>query len=220
MALKPLEKHRERLADQVYDQIMAAIRSGDIDPSSRIVQEKLAEELNVSRTPVREALFRMEQEGILEVSGKGGFLIRRHTEAEIAELYSSRCAIEGYSARLLAESVSTGLIDSLRRGITQAETISEPTVMGYFQANRSIHRTFVAATGNRFLLEFFDLIWNRGSSYTLFATLTDVDLRQSLGDHQNLVDAIATGDGNVAAERMIDHIRDGHRLQVSALARD
>lgn len=217
MPLKPLEKPRERLADQVYEQIMAAIRSGDIDPQARIVQEKLAEELNVSRTPVREALFRMEQEGILEVSGKGGFMIRRHTEDEIAELYSSRCAIEGFAARLLAESVTPGLIARLRASIAKAEAISEPTVMGYFQANRSIHRAFVESTDNRFLLEFFDLIWNRGSSYTLFATLKGIDLQQSLGDHQSLVDAIATGDGNIAAERMIAHIRDGHRLQVSAL---
>lgn len=217
MALRPLDKPRERLADQVYDQIMGGIRSGEIDPSLRIVQEKLAEILNVSRTPVREALFRMEQEGILEVSGKGGFLIRRHSAAEIGELYSSRCAIEGYSARILAEKADPKIIEGLRSAIAGAENITESTVMAYFKANMSIHRAFVLATENRFLLEFFDNVWNRGSSFTLFATLQGLDLRQSLGDHQSLVDAIETGDGNLAAEKMIAHIRDGHQLQIDAM---
>jgi DNA-binding GntR family transcriptional regulator len=217
MALKPLNKPRERLADQVYDQIMGAIRSGEIDPGIRIVQEKLAEILNISRTPVREALFRMEQEGILEVSGKGGFLIRRHTAAEVGELYASRCAIEGYSARILAERADPQLNQSLRDAISNAEDISETTVMGYFQANMSIHRAIVLATENRFLLEFFDNVWNRGSSYTLFATLQGIDLRQSLGDHQSLADAIETGDGNIAAEKMIAHIRNGYQLQLNAM---
>ncbi len=161
----------------------------------------------------------MEQEGILEVSGKGGFVIRRRTEAEIGELYSSRCAIEGYSARILAERADAQQIKRLRRTISQAENVTEATVMSCFQANMSIHRAIVLATGNRFLLEFFDSIWNRGSSYTLFAPLQGIDLQPSLGDHQNLIDAIETGNGNTAAEKMIAHIRDGHQMQMAAVGK-
>ena len=70
------------------------------------------------------------------------------------------------------------------------------------------------ASDNRYLLEFFDNIWNRGSSYTIFSTLENTDLARSLGDHMSLVDAIETGNDSLAAEKMIAHITDGYRLQL------
>ncbi len=102
MAFKSLSQPRVRLADKVYEQIMQAITDGSISPNDRIVQEKLAEEFDISRTPIREALFRMEQEGILRVAKRGGFVIRMPGPDEIANLYDARAAIEGCAARLLA----------------------------------------------------------------------------------------------------------------------
>lgn len=216
MAFKSLSKPRVRLADQVYDQIMQAIRTGAISSEDRIVQEKLAEEFEISRTPIREALFRMEQEGILRVSQRGGFVIRQIDEEEISELYGTRAAIEGFAARQLAERNDPGVNAELRRTIAEKENLSEHTVQAYFDANLQIHRAFVAATGNRFLLEFFDNIWNRGSSFTLFASFKKVDLSSSLGGHLALVDAIETGNGNIAADKMIAHICEGRDLQILA----
>ncbi|MCC6002172.1 MAG: GntR family transcriptional regulator [Pararhodobacter sp.] len=216
MPFRSLSRPRERLADQIYDQIMNAIRSGEISTTDRIVQEKLAEQFQISRTPVREALFRMEQEGILVVEGRGGFRIRALGPKEIAELYGARCAIEGHAARLLAERNDPARNDQLRDVINRAEDLKNDTVEAYFQANMTVHRAFVEATDNRFLLEFFDNLWNRGASFTLFATIESVDLAKSLGDHLGLVDAIASGDAARACERMIAHINDGYALQIEA----
>jgi len=216
MAFKSLSQPRARLADQVYDQIVQAIRDGTIASDDRIVQEKLAEEFEISRTPVREALFRMEQEGILAVSRRGGFVIRRLDMDEIADLYATRASIEGFAARLLAEANDKKTCDRLRKTIIKAENLKEKNVQAYFEANMSIHRAFVEAAGNPFLLEFFDNIWSRGSSFTLFATIKDEDLSRSLGDHLSLVDAIETGDKSVAVEKMIAHICDGKDLQIEA----
>ena len=216
MPFQSLSQPRQRLADQIYDQIMAAIRSGEISAEDRIVQEKLAEQFQISRTPVREALFRMEQEGILVVEGRGGFRIRTLEPDEIAELYGARCAIEGFAARLLADRGDAALNDRLRQVIAQAEDLKTRTVEDYFQANMTIHRSIVEATENRYLLEFFDNLWNRGMAYTLFATIESVDLSKSLGDHMALIDAISSGNGARAAERMIAHINDGRELQIEA----
>lgn len=216
MGFKSLSQPRQRLADQVYEQIMRAIRSGTISAKDRIVQEKLAEEFEISRTPVREALFRMEQEGILTVAGRGGFKIRQIGPDEITELYGARCAIEGYATRLLATINDSALNDRLRAIIADAEDLKNETVETYFEANLTVHRAIVEATENRYLLEFFDNIWNRGSSYTLFATIESVDLAESLGDHMALIDAIATGDAASAEEKMIAHIQNGQELQIKA----
>lgn len=213
MQFKSLSKPRTRLADQVYDQIMQAIRSGAIGADDRIVQEKLAEEFDISRTPVREALFRMEQEGILTIAQRGGFRIRQLGLDEISELYGARGAVEGHAARLLAQSGSPETFAALRDRIAEAENIAHRTVEAYFNANRDVHRAIVDAAGNRFLLDFFDNIWNRGSSFTLFASIEADKLAKSLGNHMALIDAIESGDPAQAEQKALDHIDDGHRLQ-------
>lgn len=217
MALKPINIARPRLADEAYAQIMQAIIDGHIGRDERIVQEKLAEQLGISRTPIREALFRLLQEGVLEEAGRGGFKVRELSDKEIDDIYGSRCAVEGYSARLLATQASEAQITKLKATITlaEAEALENPSVASYFKANNIIHRAFVEATGNQYLLELFDNIWNRGSSYTMFAAIENVDLSNSLGDHLALLEAILTGDGNQAAEKMIEHIHDGHQLQLA-----
>lgn len=216
MAFKSLSQPKQRLADQVYSQIMEAIREGQISPDDRIVQEKLAEEFEISRTPVREALFRMEQEGILCISGRGSFRIRQLGAQEILEIYGARCAVEGYAARLLADRANTATTGKLREIIARAEDLKVESVQAYFRANRTIHRAIVEATNNQYLLELFDNLWNRGSSFTLFAALDSADLSKSLGDHMALIDAIDTGNGSAAAEKMIAHINSGQALQIES----
>ncbi|MGB1642182.1 MAG: GntR family transcriptional regulator, partial [Paracoccaceae bacterium] len=73
MAFKSIQPDRRRLADEVYDELVEAIIRRDIGLEDTLVQEKLASEMQISRTPVREALMRLAQEGILEVSNRGSF---------------------------------------------------------------------------------------------------------------------------------------------------
>lgn len=215
MAFQSISQPRQRLADQVYDQIVSAISEGTILPTDRIVQEKLAEEFGISRTPIREALFRMEQEGILEIAGRGGFKIRSFSTEEIQELYEARCSVEAFAARLLAQRNDPGVAEELRNVIIEAESLNNMSAQAYFEANRTVHRAIVKAAENRYLLEFFDSLWNRGSSFTLFSTIEETSLEKSLGDHLSLIEAIETGNDSFAAEKMITHISNGYRLQVS-----
>lgn len=217
MALKSIKQDRPRLADIVYNQLLEAIRSGAISDDERLVQEKLAEEMQISRTPVREALLRLEQEGILVVAQRGGFRVYRMSRDEVHELYQARAAIEGQAMRVLATNPDAKKMQELRKLIEKEENISSPSIDAYFTANRNIHRKIVELSDNRYLLEMFDNIWNRGVSYNLFAAIAKIDLAQSLGDHLKLVDAIETGNPIVAMEAIVDHIAHGFDLQIKAL---
>ena len=101
-----LAQNRTRLADNVYEQILSAILSGEIMPGERLIQETIASQIDVSRTPVREAFLRLEREGVLEAAGRGGFQIRNITEQEMKDLYLAREAVEGFAAKLLAGALS------------------------------------------------------------------------------------------------------------------
>ena len=217
VALKSIKSERRRLADEVYHQLMAAIMNHEIGPDDRLVQERLAAEMEISRTPVREALLRLEQEGVLSTSPRGGFVLYRMGEGEIRELYQARAAVESQAARILAAQNDAFKNRELRATIAREENIANPSIRAYFDANRKIHRRFVELVENRYLLEMFDSIWNRGTAFQLFAAIEKVDLSNSLGDHMALVDAIETGDRTHALDAFIDHIQDGFDLQMAAV---
>lgn len=217
VALRSIKAERPRLADQVYDQLLSAILDREIGPDDRLVQERLAAEMEISRTPVREALIRLEQEGVLVTSPRGGFMLYRISQGEIRELYQARAAVESQAARILASQNDPVKNADLRETIAREEDIKEPSVRAYFDANRNIHRRFVELVGNRYLLKMFDNIWNRGIAFQLFAAIDNVDLPRSLGDHMELVDAIETGDKTKALDVFIEHITHGFDLQMGTL---
>ena len=220
MPLKSIQPARRRLADEVYDELVGAIMRREIGPDDRLVQEKLASEMQISRTPVREALMRLEQEGVLEVSNRGSFRLYQMNDEEVKELYQSRAAIEGQSARILAARSESDQIRRLREVVQREEDLKDRTARAYFDANRNIHRAFLEEAGNRFLLEMFDMIWGKAMAFQLFAAIENVDLSQSLGDHMALVDVISSGDRTEALEVFTRHIQNGFDLQMMGLKAD
>ena len=125
MALKTITVERQRLADIAYTQLLEAIRSGVITEDEQLVQEKLAEQLQISRTPVREALLRLEQDGIVVSSSKGGFSLYRMSREEVRELYQARAAIEGQAVRILASLNDAEKNAQLRQVIESGDAIED-----------------------------------------------------------------------------------------------
>jgi DNA-binding GntR family transcriptional regulator len=205
MALKTIQHEKRRLADEVYNELTEAIVQRYISHEDVLVQEKLAKEMQISRTPVREALLRLEQEGVLEVSNRGSFRLYKMDDDEVRELCQSRAAIEGQCARILAVNHTQEDIIFLRRMVDKEENIRDQSARSHFKANRNIHRNFVKRAKNRFLLDMFDINWGKALVFPLFATIKNADFSQSLGDHLKLVDAIASGDGIEALETFIAH---------------
>ena len=204
-----LTRNRTRLADDVYEQILSAILSGEIVPGERLIQESIASQIDVSRTPVREAFLRLEREGVLETAGRGGFQIRNITEQEIQDLYLAREAVEGFAAKLLAGALSQEQVQNIEAAVRSEISLNSTHKEEHFHANRNIHRTIVAQTGNGILLDMFDSIWNRGISIRSFSAYRiphDTDNREQ---HLELLDQIKMGPTVEAENAMVVHIREG-----------
>ncbi|MEE3287757.1 MAG: GntR family transcriptional regulator [Pseudomonadota bacterium] len=204
-----LTRKRTRLADDVYEQILSAILSGEIFPGERLIQETIANQIDVSRTPVREALLRLEQEGILEASGRGGFQIRDISEREIIDLYTVREAVEGFAARLLAGRLSLTQVQTIEKAVRVEMALTSSRKEEHFHANRIIHRTIVEQTNNRFLIELFDSIWNRGISIRSFSAYRIPDPADDRGQHLELLEQLRSGNAGEAEAAMVKHIREG-----------
>src|SRR3954451_18785955 len=139
-------------ADFVYQRLRLGIRSGDYRPGDRMREADLAAKLNVSRTPIREAIRRLASEGILEVAASRGVMIIQLDKQQVRELYALREALEGTAARLAAHHASTGEISEMRELLERPENTKErPEVVA--KLNRVFHRTIHDAAHNRYLAE-------------------------------------------------------------------
>ncbi len=206
---KRLPDVQPRLADDVYEQILSAIVNGEITPGERLIQEKIAAEINISRTPVREALLRLEQEGVLELSGRKGFAIRQISQSEVSDLYGAREAVEGYGAYWVAANRTPQRLNAIKVKVDAEQAVSNRDVEAEFKLNRDIHRTIVEQTGNKVLLDMFDSIWGKGISLLLFAATRSNHAVSAPSVHVELFEAISTGSPEAAQSAMISHVREG-----------
>lgn len=213
MRLEPIEGTRRTLADEAYRRITAAMLSGTLAPGARLIMDALAEELTISRTPVRDALRRLELEGLIEPTGRRGFVVRQIDGEEVRQTYQAREAIEGYAARLAARRGKVAAAE-VREALARADELEIETPLGCYLANRLVHRAIVAASANRILLDLFDDLWSRGRAQQIYAGCfrgedSHAALRQK---HQPIIRALRAGDGNAADAAMVAHLRDGLAL--------
>lgn len=214
VVLRPIQREVESLADVAYRRLSEALLTGQIPPGQRLVMDQLADQLDISRTPVRDALLRLERENLIEPTGKRGYVVRKMTVDDAFHLYETRVAIEGFAARRVAE-IGKPAIAHVRRAIVASKG-TDTDARRAFDANMSIHRAVVEATGNPSLLELFDDIWHRSVGLALFADFLSHDLERLPVDKRHAPLLVAFGQGSDASfGAMRDHIRAGLRVHKS-----
>jgi len=197
----------DNAAAVVHQRVRDGILSGEFRPNHRLVEEELAAELNVSRTPVREALLRLRQEGL--VLQNRGWLVRDHAPEEILEYLEARAELEAAAARLAAARITEAQVARLNELIVQME--GEPNRRLFNEINGEFHDLVTEAGGNRVLANFA-----RSSkiNYWTFATPVRFTPEQDAivdAEHRALVAALQAGDGATAeqvARRHVAHTAD------------
>jgi DNA-binding GntR family transcriptional regulator len=215
-AIQRIDRSHSRLAGEVYERLVEALVQGTLNQGDRLIQDRLAEELDVSRTPVRDALLRLKEEGVLEPSGRRGYVVRSLSEQDLRDLYGARDAVEGHAAALLA-TLGGDALDEVRAALAGATARKLRSSRESFEANRCIHRAIVATTGNSYLLNFFDNIWGRAISALAYHDFyVQSPHEQFVAEHESLIDEIAAGDPVRARQVMIEHIAWGLERTVKA----
>ncbi|MGB3733748.1 MAG: GntR family transcriptional regulator [Ilumatobacter sp.] len=217
MDLNRIPGYRPSLADEAYATIVEAVLNRQIELGDALIMDQLAELLDISRTPVRDALMRLEHEGLVEQRGRRGYVVREIGDDEVIKLYQAREAVEGHAARLVAEAGDDEAIDRIEQAIRQAQASMDGTIVASYQANRAVHRSILEAVGNRFMTISFDNIWGVSVAAVAYGRLYEpkVDDHDLVADHARLVVAIRGGDGDRAAAEAITHIRDGLEINLS-----
>lgn len=194
------------LGNVVLQTLRRALQGGLLQPGDRLREDEIARELEVSRTPVREALVRLLERRLVETAGARGLVIRRLEGQEIFELYAVREIMEGAAARLAAQNISPPEIQNLR----EIEQEFEQPGLGataLARLNKMFHDLIIDAARNRYFSEALqglqDLIALLGS------TTFSVEHRpqQARLEHRAIIDAIARRDIDAAEAEARKHIR-------------
>lgn len=193
------------LREQVQDEVRMRIVTGEYAPGMRLVEERVAAELEVSRNPVREALRSLVAEGFVEVLPRRGAVVRRLTPADVAELFDVRCALESLAARLAAEGSRPAAGTNLRDVLDRARRATERGELDELAAlNTSFHEAVVATSGNRLLADHVGaLAWR---TRWIFRRSAATRAPHSWTEHLAIVEAVEAGDGDLAARLAAEHV--------------
>ena len=197
------------LKDRIYDTLKQAITSMKIyaeDAQLRLDERELSERLAISRTPIREALARLEQEGLVRIVPRKGVYIVRKTKAEILEMITVWAALESMAGRLITEHASDAEIASLRKlfATFQDDEIAAH-IDEYSDTNIKFHQTIIGLSKNRLIMDLADGLFIHMRSIRL-RTIGEKDRAdRSIVDHLQIIEALETRDTELAERLLREH---------------
>ncbi len=196
------------LNQQAYDDIRRRILDGEFLPSSPISEYQLAAELNISRTPVREALKRLAEEGLVWTIPNKGTFIAELSANDIMEIYQVREGLEGMAAHIAAERMSEKDIQLLEKEITLLNELKfTGRVDEIFQCDIRLHKLIIESTQNIRLGKILATLDDQMHRVRIFFSQTPDWLQAVIQDHATLVEKIKAGDGKGAENAMVQHLR-------------
>lgn len=203
-------------SERAYTEIRSAIVENRYVPGQRLVEQHIAAEFQLSRTPVREALRRLEAEGLVVSERNRGAIVRRISVDDVVDLYELRARLESYAAELAAERITAEQLEVLRVGVSAFSDVRERMVDAAIEAvrdlsdaNRSIHDTIVKAAHHQRLETMLTRTVDIPLVFSAFRTFGQQERQRSDLFHHLIAEAIASGDGARAGRLMTEHIRQG-----------
>ena len=200
-----------------YTLILEAIEGGTYKPGDRLVESELAERLGVSRTPVREALQRLETQAMLSRDGRS-LIVASLDHNQLAELYAVRTELEGLAARLAARHATDEEIRVLQSMVAEDRSLLGGDPRALSRANKRFHKQIHLASHNRFLVQQLDLVHRSMALMANPSFAAEGRDEVALAEHDEIVAAIAARDGDAAYQALRTHISRAFetRLRVEA----
>ena len=187
-----------------YSLILTAIEGGTYRPGDRLVESELAERFSVSRTPVREALQRLETQAMLVRDGRS-LIVASLDHNQLAELYTVRAELEALAARLAARHATPEEVRVLAQMVEEdRRTKGDPEALA--RANKRFHRQIHLASHNRYLVQQLDLVHRTMALMARTSLAAEGRGETALAEHARIVEAIAAGDGAAADRALRQHI--------------
>ena len=216
--MKPLAT-APNLADQVRDAVLSEIASGQLLPGDRIIQEKIAQALGVSRQPVQQALNLLHNQGVLQDAPGRGLIVTVLDPDHVMHMYDLRAAIEGLACRRAAENIAGN--NAQRLGLALIETgrkaVSSGSVSKMIAADMKFHELLYSLSGNHLVAPSLSSHLTYTQRVMGEVLLRDEKPRDIWNQHAKILEAIIKGDGERAETLVRTHITQAARFMVARL---
>lgn len=197
------------LKDHIYDVLRAAILDMDIyeeDADLRLDERRMAEQLGISRTPIREALARLEHEGFVDIQPRKGVFVRRKSLSELLEMIVVWCALESMAARLATQHATDAELRGLRQlALKYSQNEARAEIAEYSEANIKFHQRILELSRCSLLVETANTLFVHMHAVRRRAMRESDRATRSVVDHMTIIEALESRDPDLAAERVREH---------------
>jgi len=208
VALKPLDGFEGALSNRVYLSIKDAILRLDYKPGQILRKQQICEALQVSRSPVSEAVTRLASEGLVTILPQAGTYVARFSMAEIRESAFLREALELAAVDYLAPLITDDQLVQLRRNLRVQEALVEDgDVVGFYEKDAEMHMLLMSFTGFKRLARMADTVWVQVSRARRLILPEPGRIGETLREHQEIVGALASRDVEAARLATRRHLR-------------
>ena len=201
------------LRDVVFNTLRQAILRGELKPGERLMEIQLANKLGVSRTPIREAIRKLELEGLVLMIPRKGAEVAKITEKNMLDVLEVRRALEELAVKLACERITEEEIQELKDAADAFQkTLSEKDITKIAEADEAFHDVIFKSTGNDRLIQLLNSLREQMYRYRLEYLKREEYHSQLLEEHQQIIDRITRKDQSEAAELIDRHI--GNQVDV------
>lgn len=196
---------RQTMADAATAAVRELIMSGELPEGAALRQDDLAKRLGISRTPLREAITRLDGEGLVRTDRHRGAVVRKPSAAELSEVYEIRELLECHAGRLAAERVTDAGIEHLRALLAQFEEAT--SIEDWAQLNSRFHNDMYALAGRTQLSALIAQMRNRSEFYVRVLVSTPGRSQEAEEDHRQILDALERRDAQAVEDTVRTHLR-------------
>lgn len=203
-----IKGERKYLRDLIFEKLQQSIFSGKFKSGERITEKEIAEELSVSRTPVREALYRLASTGVIKIIPHRGFLISKWSSKEIKDVIELRIALEIFAVKLAIQRILPSEINELKILVAKMEkAVKKEDIMKASHFNSLFHDKIVLASKNKELFEVMEPIKNKIYHFRIISISTPNRLKESLKEHKEILNALISKNAELAQKLISQHIQ-------------
>ncbi len=201
-----MQLKKSSLGQEATYLIRKMVLDGQFSEGERLVEDRIASELGISRTPLREALHRLAQEGLLEKRRTGGYILRPLQRTEIEDAVAIRSMLESFATSLAATRCTHEQKEALRQNLTQFSTTNKSDIPALVELNENFHGILRQAAHSPLLAQLLtelDGVVER----LLRPTISNTEAEWSDADHVRIVESIEKGDAAAASLAMQEHVK-------------
>jgi DNA-binding GntR family transcriptional regulator len=200
-----VRKHRPNLSEIAYDEIKEMILSGDLNQGERIVLEKMSERLNLSITPIREALNKLAQDDLIRVTPRSSYEVISLDMKDVSEILDLREMLETFALKTAGENLTGFQVDSFRDLFQKIN--SSRSYKKFVEADIKFHEAIIAASKNERLWKLYSYIRNPERLLMIPSAKIEGRIGTAIKEHLQILDAIEKKDLDLAVKKLSSHIQ-------------